>query len=717
MNLKPFQQAERDFFLLKGQLATNRLTRAQFDAALAKLGVRDEYGRVWRMDAESGAWSVKTQDTWLPADPATYPPPAPRTERSPQHSDPARERNGVRSLLPLLALGTIFVVCLCGVAAFAGLYASGVLSAPLNLFRTATPTVGALLATATPSTPATATLSPPPTSVVVDDTAVAPPTQPAGTVLPTPESAQTYVAFDADFFADACPLFEGSNETREYGCDFGEYYMLHKQATTRYAYYDAEYADAVVEATGYFNKGSGKYEYGVVFRGNTDGTAYYVFTVTQDGKYNVARYQNEKYTDLIPYTASPIVKTGTGANHFKIITRGDRFDFYLNDQYLGNVTDAALPRGIIGLFFYNAEPNTEVGFDRLTISTFIPPTPTATPNPNATATNPAADSAVIFTDDFAVGCNLFEGDNETRAYKCQNGEYAMLHKTNAGRWSVYDEEYTDGVFESDGHLVLGSGTYEYGLVVRARDNPWTFYALTVTHDGKYSAFLYKDDKYTDLIPYTASSAVKSGSAVNRFRIIAQGDQLRFYLNDQYLGAVSDANLAQGSPGFYLSNKEPNVQVAFDNVRISTLNQAQGTPTSASVAPTAEPTAAPTKPLKPGVYVNSLRLSPGAPKRGAPVTFTATFVNATGKTQSFRWFVEIWEQDPNKRNPYGQADGLVREIPVGTHERVTGDSWKVAGGGPCVSFRARVVYQDDQSRRIPFTRTNGAELWLPFQVCP
>ena len=77
-------------------------------------------------------------------------------------------------------------------------------------------------------------------------------------------------------------------------CDFGEYNMLHKQATTRYSYYDVVYNDAVVEGTGYFIEGKGKYEYGLVFRGNTDGTEYYVFTVTNDGKYNVALYQNEK---------------------------------------------------------------------------------------------------------------------------------------------------------------------------------------------------------------------------------------------------------------------------------------------------------------------------------------------------------------------------------------------------------------------------------------
>ncbi|MBI4670543.1 MAG: hypothetical protein HY741_02585 [Chloroflexi bacterium] len=421
----------------------------------------------------------------------------------------------VRSLLPLIALGAVLFLCVCGIAAFVLLNAAGVITTQVNLFRTATPTFAAQLSTPTPPAAAALTLPPQPTTRTADDTPTPPATQPVATILPTPEIPPTYVAFDADFFAETCPLFEGSNETREYGCDIGEYYMLHKQATTRYAFYDVEYTDAVIEANGYVNKGQGKYEYGVVFRANTEGTAYYVFTVTQDGKYNVALYKDDKYTDLIPYTSVASVQTGTGANRFKLVMRGSRFDVFLNEQYLASVTDANLTRGVVGLFFYNAEPNAEVGFDQFTISTFTPPSPTVTP----------------------------------------------------------------------------------------------------------------------------------------------------------------------------------------------------------LAQTVEPTAAPTTTFKPGVYVNSLRLAPRAPKRGEPVTFHATFVNATGRAQTFNWLVEIWEQDPNKKNPYGQADGLAREIPVGATERATGNSWKVAGGGPCLPFRARVVYQDDQARRIPFTRTNGADLWITFQVCP
>lgn len=514
MNLKPFQNAEREFLILKGQLATHRIARTQYDTALEKLGVRDEYGRAWRMEPENGEWQLKVGETWVAANPNAPPPP-------PQGTTSGGTTGRSNNLIPILAIAGALGVCLCFVLVYAALSVLDILPPQARLFGARTPTQVVLLATSTPDPTDTPTTTVEPTEAETETpTQVATPG--AGTPLPTLVVEELYTSLDADFAADPCPLFEGSNETRDYGCDLGEYYMLHKQATTRYTFYDVQYDDAVIEANGYVNSGAGKYEYGLVFRANTEGTLYYVFTVTNDGKYNVSLYKDDKYTDLIPYTASSAVRTGgSDENSFKVVMRGAQFDFYLNGQYLDSVINTAISSGVAGLFFYNAEPDTEVGFSNFKISTFTPPLPTATPDSGLDAATPTPQSGL-----------------------------------------------------------------------------------------------------------------------------------------------------------------------------------------ATVAPS-----------KPGVYVNSLRFSPGAPRRGEPVTFFVSFTNSTGKAQSYKWLVEIWEANADKKNPYGQADGLDQGISAGTVERATGDSWKVAGGGPCVPFRARVVYQDDQSRRVPFKRTNGSDLWVPFQVCP
>ncbi|MCC7160921.1 MAG: hypothetical protein IT331_00360 [Anaerolineae bacterium] len=555
-------------------------------------------------------------------------------------------------------------------------------------------------------------------------------TSTAPNASPTPGEPETFVAFDADFLSDPCPLFEGDNDVREYGCDLGEYYMLHKQATTRYAFNDASFVDGIVQAAGYFNKGSGKYEYGIVFRASTDGTAYYVFTVTDDGKYNAAIYQNEKYTDLIPYTSSSIVNTGEGErNTFKVIMRGNRFDFYLNDQFLDTVRDDALESGVVGLFFYNDTPDTEVAFDQLTISTFEPPV-SETPSPDQTSTAPNAsptpdvpETFVAFDADFmGEPCPLFEGDNDVRAYGCDFGEYYMLHKQATTRYSYYDVDYADAVIEANGYFHEGSGKYEYGIVFRASADGTAYYILVVTEDGHYNVARYQDKKYTDLIPYTSSPIVATGvDNGNTLKVVMRGDRFDFYLNDQFLDTVTDDALASGTAGLFFYNDTANTEVRFDQFTISTFSPPPTTtPEPTSPSGTATPTApsvAPTAAVRPGIYVTGLRFAPGAPKRGQPMTFYATFLNTTGRDQNYKWLVEIWETNTNKKNPYGQADHLEQLIPTGANERATGDSFKVAGGGPCISFRAHVVFVDDQGRRVPFLRTNGVELWVPFQVCP
>jgi hypothetical protein len=64
-----FQHANDEYFKLRGQLATGRITQAQFDAALKDLMIQDAQGRWWMIGAESGKWYVHEGAAWVEADP------------------------------------------------------------------------------------------------------------------------------------------------------------------------------------------------------------------------------------------------------------------------------------------------------------------------------------------------------------------------------------------------------------------------------------------------------------------------------------------------------------------------------------------------------------------------------------------------------------------------------------------------------------------------
>src|SRR5438477_1718130 len=71
----PFRQAEERYFSLRGQLDTGRITRAQFDAGMADLMLRDAQGRYWSLGGDSGRWNVFQAGTWVEATPEGEPPP------------------------------------------------------------------------------------------------------------------------------------------------------------------------------------------------------------------------------------------------------------------------------------------------------------------------------------------------------------------------------------------------------------------------------------------------------------------------------------------------------------------------------------------------------------------------------------------------------------------------------------------------------------------
>jgi hypothetical protein len=64
-----FKQVEDEYFRLKGQLATGRITPEQFEAALKPLMLQDAQGRYWMLGSKSATWKVYERDQWVEADP------------------------------------------------------------------------------------------------------------------------------------------------------------------------------------------------------------------------------------------------------------------------------------------------------------------------------------------------------------------------------------------------------------------------------------------------------------------------------------------------------------------------------------------------------------------------------------------------------------------------------------------------------------------------
>ncbi len=115
-----------------------------------------------------------------------------------------------------------------------------------------------------------------------------------------------------------------------------------------------------VEVTARFHKVDGPAGggYGVIVRdqgaGPGDGVAQigscYVFEVGDRGEFGVWRRGNNQWIDLVPWTASTSVRTGTGVNLLTARAEGSRLTFVVNGVTVATLDDPTLRHGAAGLF-------------------------------------------------------------------------------------------------------------------------------------------------------------------------------------------------------------------------------------------------------------------------------------------------------------------------------------------------------------------------------
>lgn len=117
---------------------------------------------------------------------------------------------------------------------------------------------------------------------------------------------------------------------------------------------------------------------------------------------------------------------------------------------------------------------------------------------------------------------------------------------------------------------------------------------------------------------------------------------------------------------------------------------------------------------PRVFVTALRVEPATPKADVPGTFFAMFRNVSAENQGFRWAVEIWDAEDNKRFGLTTPENSTM-VPGDSNHTSTG--WLVKGLGECRAYRGRVVSIDEDDNRTTFLKPDGGELWLDFSVCP
>jgi hypothetical protein len=101
-------------------------------------------------------------------------------------------------------------------------------------------------------------------------------------------------------------------------------------------------------------------DYGVTFR-EDDNSNFYYFGVDERGEYGFSLY-NKDWSTLINWTSSDLIQPGE-VNRITVIGQGSHFTFFINNQYLTEMTDDTLKNGTTALAIEEANKDDYAVFE------------------------------------------------------------------------------------------------------------------------------------------------------------------------------------------------------------------------------------------------------------------------------------------------------------------------------------------------------------------
>lgn len=153
-----------------------------------------------------------------------------------------------------------------------------------------------------------------------------------------------------------------------------EYHMRSKEKTYLVMYapsneYNTENANVKVTARSVDGTATTS-GYGLIIHGekkNNELEDYALLIYTGDEpQYEIVMHKKGNQTALVPWTRSSVIRSGTNSNQLEARIRGREISFYINGQYVNQITDTEdFRRGVVG--FYTSD-TADIAFDDLEIT-------------------------------------------------------------------------------------------------------------------------------------------------------------------------------------------------------------------------------------------------------------------------------------------------------------------------------------------------------------
>lgn len=194
---------------------------------------------------------------------------------------------------------------------------------------------------------------------------------------------------------------------------------------------------------------------------------------------------------------------------------------------------------------------------------------------NATLSSEAInDPNVLYYDDFSpsnIGQWRIEGDDLGSTGINDERITIAVKSPNTIQYTTLEEPtFSDFQLEVDAELIDGAPNSTFGILFRIQESG-EFYRFELMNDGHYmiERFGGGDNWIRFVDDWTISDSILSGGVVNRLKVIADGPNMSFYVNDVILTEVTDTSYSDGYIGLDAGTYGSNLTVAsFDNLVLS-----------------------------------------------------------------------------------------------------------------------------------------------------
>jgi hypothetical protein len=295
----------------------------------------------------------------------------------------------------------------------------------------------------------------------------------------------------------------------------------------------------------------------------------YNFSISANGYYSISKREDDVYTDIIPWTTTSAVYTGSTTNKLEVRVFSNYTEFYINGQFVKRLD--IRPFGTsAGLEVYN---NQTVYYDDLSIRTLG--------SSSSNNTNYAS-SSILFREDYQTHDNNwysnydFKDSNYIYINTLDNpGNHCYLfrNRRRSGDGYIVNIPYSS-IPNANYSIEIGAkhfdGEDEYGYGIKFGASDWrNCYNLNITNNGYYRVSKMERGSYKNLSDWTKSSAIyQGGSSTNKLEVRVYYTYVDIYINDQYVTRLSDFTRFGNNAGLEVYNYQT---IYFDDLVIKKLN--------------------------------------------------------------------------------------------------------------------------------------------------